>query len=171
MKGEGEKKYSMIILYFGKLLSIIQIFGNHFDNISPYDKSNKYIFYGTPALFYRNRPESHVQWFIKDDPFRLIDSIDFFSSKRLRTYWIPDICLLKEIEKDTLVVSNDVSDKDFCNFMNENAREKKVIKLGFRHPRCHDKYEYIRPPITRGIRLNYIASSEYYAKLTNQKYI
>lgn len=150
--------------------SLIISFGNHFTNIPAFHVSNLYLFYGTMPLFYRNYPQNSIQWHIKLDKFHFIDSIDFFSHKKLETYWIPDKCLPNKTRKNTLLVSEDVNDKNFCSFT-EKYSQYKITKLGYRHPKCKFPYTHIQSPVTRKTRLEEISQTEFYGNVSLDEYI
>ena len=135
--------------------SLIISIGNHFKRAPVFHTSNRYLFYGTPPYAFRRHSTHALQWFIAEDTFSAIDSLDFVSQKRLSTSWIPDMSIASSVssvsDKFSTIVVEDVDDKTFCRFVAKCPRLH-ITKIGNRNPYCARPYTFVRSTTTERLR-------------------
>lgn len=119
--------------------------GNHFQIPPRFHSSNRYLFYGTPPYNFRNKSGHTLQWFIINDTFSAVDSLDFGAVKRLQSQWTPDLSYHGGFTKttDSTLVPEDVDDKTFCKFV-ASCPHLRIVKIGSRHPSCSRSYVFVK---------------------------
>ena len=135
--------------------SIVISLANHFTRIPNFLTSNRYIFYGTAPFAFRKHPEHFIQWFVNNDSFNAIDSLDFVSERKYVSEWVMD-SNGRSATSNKVVIVEDVTDEKFCNFL--DTQSFSVVKLGFRHPKCKRPYTHVKK-VTRSVKLSHMKKS------------
>tara|TARA_B100001741_G_scaffold3682_1_gene3125 strand:+ start:307 stop:2067 length:1761 start_codon:yes stop_codon:yes gene_type:complete len=134
--------------------------------------TNKYIFYGTPPLKFRNMHNT-LQWQIQGETMSIIDSYDFMSDK-LITNLAADYALYhktmnaRRINTNKVVISYDIRDQMFCNFVYRCAT--KIVKYGFYEYKCRKTYQY-NSILSRRSRVDNIRNSIFVPILSTNDHI
>ena len=100
-----------------------------------------------PPYDFRIHPNHFIQWFVWNDTFHAIDSLDRTSEVHYKSEWVSDFIEEPSIEysnSNVVVVSEDVDDITFCAFL--NTCRFPVVKLNYRHPKCGIPYTHVRNP-------------------------
>ena len=110
-----------------------------------------------------------LQWYVKNDPYSVkVDTFTHLQTRILETEWVPDTSIVPKASlTNTMLITEDVGDIDFCNFIS-NYATMNITKLGYRHPKCKTPYKFVR---NIKLKAHLISSASSGAWISNMSYV